>query len=156
MDSSGKSHDHGLKEPLVNAIDLQIQMGEIAGQEVTAEQVAETILNTLNEYGYIQYAPKGTLALLSAPGRVLVSVVANPNATLRELGMILGVSESTVAKQIAQLVDSKLITRTKVNGRNTYQIVLEEVVLHPDIRRFADTILRIADDVLGDSSNDSQ
>lgn len=156
MDSSGKSHDHGLKEPLVSAIDLQIQIGEIAGQEVTAEQIAETVLTKLNEYGFIQYAPKGTLALLSAPGRVLVSIVANPNATLRELGMILGVSESTVAKQIAQLVDSKLITRTKVNGRNTYKIVLEEAVLHPDIRRFADTILKIADDVLGDSTDDSQ
>lgn len=143
-----KQRDHILREPLVARIDYEINFGD-----ATAEQVAEAVLNALNDYGVIQYAPKGTLPLLSAAGRVLVCIVSNPDATLRELGMMLGVSESTVAKQVALLVDANLIARTKVKGRNTYRLVVKTAVLHADLKRFADTVQRIFGDDPGDSTD---
>lgn len=130
------TREHVLREPLITRLQYEVNL---AG-DTSAEQVAEVVLNTLNDYGVIQYAPKGTLPLLSAAGRVLVCIVANPDATLRELGMMLGVSESTIAKQVAQLVEANLITRTKVKGRNTYRLVAESAVLHADLKRFADTV----------------
>jgi DNA-binding MarR family transcriptional regulator len=144
-----KSRDHILREPLISRIEYQVSLGD----GMDAEQVAEAVLNTLNDYGVIQYAPKGTLPLLSASGRVLVCIVANPDATLRELGMMLGVSESTVAKQVAQLVDANLITRTKVKGRNTYRLIAETAVLHADLKRFSETVQKAFGDDPGDSTN---
>lgn len=141
--------DHVLREPLITRIAHEISLDG----DTSPEQVAEAVLNTLNEYGVIQYAPKGTLPLLSAPGRVLVCIVANPDATLRELGLMLGVSESTIAKQVAQLVEANLITRTKVKGRNTYRLVAETAVLHADLKRFADTVQKAFEYDPGDSTD---
>lgn len=147
---SDKQRDHVLREPLISRIEYEISVGDL-----NAEQVAEVVLNTLNDYGIIQYAPKGTLPLLAAAGRVLVCIVANPDATLRELGMTLGVSESTVAKQVAQLVDANLIARTKVKGRNTYRLIAENAVLHADLKRFADTVQKAFENDPGDSTTGS-
>lgn len=128
--------DHVLRIPLEEAVGDAMNSTE----NLTKEDVVERVLQALSANGLIQYAPKGTLALLSAAGRTLVCVASMPGATLRDLGLVLGVSESTVAKSIGNLVSANVIARTKVNGRNTYRLVPEAVQNHPDIIRFQQAI----------------
>lgn len=128
--------DHVLRKPLEDAVGNAMNSEEKA----TKEQVVEYVLQALSANGLIQYAPKETLALLSAAGRTLVCVASMPGATLRDLGLVLGVSESTVAKSIGNLISANVIARTKVNGRNTYRLIAEAVQNHPDIIRFQQAI----------------
>lgn len=122
--------DNALRRPLTIA--LQERLAETGDPHL----LTETVLETLGELGLIAYAPKGTLRLLSAPGRVLVAVMERPDITLRELAAYLGVTESNVAKSVSALVRANVITRTKVKNRNRYRLNLKEAMYHPDIRRF--------------------
>ena len=63
-DSNTGIKDHILRKPLEKV--LSNSDGK------SSEEIAEELLVALNERGLIQYAPKGTLSLMSAPGRVLV------------------------------------------------------------------------------------
>ena len=128
--------DHVLRKPLEDAVSVVIDVPE----NRTKEQVVEAVLQALSANGLILYAPKEALALLSAAGRTLVCVASMPGATLRDLSLVLGVSESTVAKSIGNLISANVIARTKVNGRNTYRLIPEAVKNHPDIARFQNAI----------------
>jgi DNA-binding MarR family transcriptional regulator len=137
-----EKRDHVLRKPLEDAVGNAMNSTE----NLTKEEVVEHVLQALSANGLIQYAPKGTLALLSAAGRTLVCVASMPGATLRDLSLVLGVSESTVAKSIGNLVSANVIARTKVKGRNTYQLVSESVKNHPDITRFNQAISRMLEE----------
>jgi predicted transcriptional regulator len=56
---------------------------------------------------------------------------------MREIAVRLGVTEANVGKNIAHLAECGLIARTKVNGRNTYEVNAQGVNSHPDIVRYA-------------------
>ena len=137
---------HVLKEPLMAVIGINV------AEDVPVEAITEEVLRVLDARGYIQYAPKDELALLSASGRTFVCVVDHPDATLRQLSMILGLTESSVAKSIANLVSANLITRTKVKGRNTYRVVEGSARTHSDLRRFHDALGEILDNDHSDSA----
>ena len=121
--------DHVLRRPLKAAI-------ESAGSS-DPDDLAEVVLQTLNEHKIIAYTPKDLLAILTPAGRVLVIVAENPNVTLREISVALGVSESNVGRSIGKLVSSNVITRTKVNGLNTYEVNSDGGNSHPDIARYS-------------------
>jgi predicted HTH transcriptional regulator len=127
MERASNKRDHVLRRPLEMAI---------TSGGSSAEEIAETVLRTLNDHGLIQYAPPGTISLLSTAGRVLVCVSERPQITLREMALILGVTESGIAKTIAGLVKSGVIARTKVKGRNIYSVNKNQAQNHPDIRRY--------------------
>lgn len=126
--------DHVLRRPLEEAIG--------ASAATDPSDVAEVVLRTLDEQRIIAYAPRDTLAILSAAGRTLVVIAEKPDSTLREIGMVLGVAESTIAKSVGLLVAAKLIARTKVAGRNIYSVNVDEARKHPDMRRYHDVVLR--------------
>lgn len=123
--------DHPLKTPLHSAIEDVLQ-----ADSVSADDVTEKVLKTLDERGVIQYAPPDTLALLSATGRVFVCIANNPNLTIRETAMMLGVTESNVNRSVSRLVEAGVIARTKLKGRNVYKIDVENARNHPDIQKF--------------------
>lgn len=100
------------------------------------EKVTEQIMSILSESGIIQYAPKNTLNLLTAPGRVLVCLLENPGSTIREIAVRLGVTENNVGRSVSQLAEAKLIARTKVKNRYVYSFDEKTLLDHPDIRRF--------------------
>lgn len=124
--------DHVLRKPLERAI----AQSESSDPEV----LAETVLRTLDEQKIIAYKARDTLAILTPAGRVLVIVAEHPDATLREISVALGVSESNVGRSVAKLVGSNVIARTKVNGRNTYRVNLDALNTHPDLRRYGEVL----------------
>jgi|GEM_PF-5764653 len=100
------------------------------------QEAADQILSMLSERGLIQYAPEGTLSLLSAAGRVLVCLLENPGTTIREVAVRLGITEANVGRSVTQLAESNLIARTKVGTKYNYTFNENELEKHPDIRRF--------------------
>jgi hypothetical protein len=138
-DATHRRHDnrrnHVLRRPLEKAI-------ESSGLEDSSELV-EVVLKTLDEQRVIAYSSNDTLAILTAAGRTLVVIAERPDSTLREIGAILGVGESTVAKSVSLLVRHNLIARTKIAGRNIYSLNKEELRNHPDMRRYNDAVLSV-------------
>ena len=62
-------------------------------------------------------------------------MLEDPEITQRALSVYLGVTESNIHKAVKTLVDSELIAKTKVKGRNKYQINKNRALEHPDISR---------------------
>ena len=140
LERASNQRDHVLRKPLEMALSGSISDG------ASVEDVTETVLRTLSDQGVIQYAPKGTLAFVTTTGRVLVCVLERPQITLREMALILGVTESGIAKTVAGLVKSGVIARTKVKGRNIYSVDKNQARNHPDIHRYFTAISPIFED----------
>ncbi len=130
LQRASNQRDHALRKPLEAVIKVSFD------SNLSVEEATENVLLALSDNGVIQYAPKGTLAFVTTTGRVLVCVLEQPQITLREMAMILGVTESGVAKTVAGLVKSGVIARTKVKGRNIYSVDKNQARNHPDIRRY--------------------
>ena len=129
-------NNHPLKAPVHNAIDEALK----SDSGLSVEAITEEVMKTLDERGVIQYAPAGTLPLLSAAGRVFVCISENPRITLREVSVMLGITESNVARSVSKLVSAGVIARTKVKNRNVYTIRVEKAKKHPDIHRFYECV----------------
>lgn len=114
---------------------LRKPLEEILDSAAPSDDVADQILSMLSERGLIQYAPEGTLNLLSAAGRVLVCLLENPGTTIREMAVRLGITEANVGRSVTQLADAKLIARTKYGTKYNYTFNEKELQKHPDIRR---------------------
>lgn len=62
---------------------------------------------------------------------VLLCLYRNPEITLREVSMLVGITERMVQKIVAELVEAAYLDVTKVGRRNTYQIAVEKKLRHP-------------------------
>ena len=133
MQQHTTKRDHVLRRSLEEALEKMRNGTEVA-------DAVTDLLKTLDQQRMISYAPAGTLNLLSTHGRVLVAIMEDPNITQRALSVYLGVSESNIQKSIKALSDAGIISKTKVNGYNTYQLNLTDGLKHPDISRFYDAI----------------
>ena len=131
-DRHDNRRDHVLRRPLHRAIS--------ESGTVDPEVLTEVVLRTLDEQKIIAYTPRDALAILTPAGRVFVIVAEHPDATLREISVALGVSESNVGRSVSNLVRSNVIARTKVNGRNTYRVNLDVLKSHPDLRRYGQVL----------------
>lgn len=118
--------DHVLRKPLE----------EILNDLDSSKDPADAILSMLSERGLIQYAPEGTLSLLSSAGRVLVCLLERPGSTIRDMAVRLGITEANVGRSVSQLAECNVIARTKVKGKYEYTFNEKELEKHPDIRRF--------------------
>lgn len=82
-------------------------------------------------------ASPGTAAL-RVPGwtfltnhtHVLLCLYRNPETTLREVALLVGITERMVQKIVAELVDAAFLEVTRVGRRNTYQIHLDKNLRH--------------------------
>lgn len=129
-ESNTGKRDHVLR----NSIEIAV------GDAGSPQEIAERMLRLLDERKLIQYAPKGTMSFLSAPGRVLLCLIENPGSTIREIAVRLGITEANVGKSIATLAEHNVIARTKVKNKYVYNFIGETIVNHPDIRRFHEAI----------------
>lgn len=135
MDKNKRSHrEHVLREPLEQSIRAALESGS------SSSDVVETVLKTLNSQRMIMYSSKDEISLITPAGRVLVAMLEDPEITQRALSVYLGVTESNIHKAVKTLVDSGLIAKTKVKGRNKYQIDKKRALEHPDIRRLVDAL----------------
>jgi DNA-binding MarR family transcriptional regulator len=62
---------------------------------------------------------------------VLLCLYRNPEITLREVAVLVGITERMVQKIVAELVEAGYLEVTKVGRRNTYQITVEKKLRHP-------------------------
>ena len=129
--------DHVLRTPLEHTVDECIKNGD------DVVSMVESILQTLGEQNIIQYGDNNVTSLLTPAGRVISLLVQKPYLTIREMSVLLGTTETNVGKAIAKLLDDSLIARTKVNGRNEYQIVGSTLENHSDIRGLFTVIKRL-------------
>ena len=114
---------------------LRDSLGDNASEELIFD-----ILKTLDKQKVFRYHNKDVVSLLSTPGRVLCAVIEDNTMTLRALAVYLNMSETMIDKTIKSLVNSGLITKTKVNRQNVYKIHNELVLKHPDIQHLLGAI----------------
>ena len=62
---------------------------------------------------------------------VLLCLYRNPEITLREVAVLVGITERMVQKIVAELVEAAYLKVTKVGRRNTYQITVDKKLRHP-------------------------
>lgn len=99
-----------------------------------SEEVIQGILKTLDKQKVFRYHNENVVNLLSTPGRVLCAIMEDNTMTLRALAVYLDMSETMIDKTVKLLVESGLITKTKVNRQNLYKVHKEMVMKHPDIQ----------------------
>jgi predicted transcriptional regulator len=119
----------GANSQLVTPIELILK----DGKNLPPEELARRILETVSSTSGIYYSADKEISLLTAPARVLVTIIQEPNITVRALSIYLGISEAAVLKSLRLLLDNNLIAKTKVKGKNNYSVVKESFEKHSDI-----------------------
>ena len=62
---------------------------------------------------------------------VLLCLYRNPEITLREVAVLVGITERMVQKIVAELVEAEFMEVTKIGRRNTYRITVDKKLRHP-------------------------
>ncbi len=107
---------------------------------MASDEVIQGILKTLDKQKVFRYHNESIVGLLSTPGRVLCAIMEDNTMTLRALAVYLDMSETMIDKTVKSLVESGLITKTKVNRQNVYKVHQELVMKHPDIQHLLGAI----------------
>lgn len=128
-----KSED--IKKALTEAI------GSVDGE--TTEEKIERILLTLDSKKVLRYHRDSDVALLSTPGRVLLSIIEDSTMTIRAISVYLDLSETMIDKTVKALISSGLITKTKVNRQNIYKVNKSMILNQPDIHHFLAAINKL-------------
>lgn len=123
------SENIGANKQLVTPIELLIK----ESSHLSPEELAHKIVTAVSNAEGISYSTKNEINLLTAPARVLITIIQQPRITVRALAIYLGISEAAVLKSLKMLSDNKLIAKTKVNGKNNYLVVKESFEKHGDI-----------------------
>lgn len=118
---------------------LKLALRESLGDNASEEMIA-SILKTLDKQKVFRYHNENVINLLSTPGRVLCALMEDNSMTLRSLAIYLNMSETMIDKVVKSLVESGLITKTKVNRQNFYAIHYDAVMKHPDIQHLLGAI----------------
>jgi predicted transcriptional regulator len=117
---------------------IQAALG--VNQSDTDGEAVEAVMRALDKQKVFRYHNDDVISLLSTAGRVLVVLSEDPKLTQRAISVYLDLSETMIDKTVKTLIASGLITKTKVNRQNIYKVNEEEVLKHPDIRKFFDAI----------------
>src|SRR5215467_3272404 len=64
----------------------------------------------------------GSWTLLTGHGHVLVEIARNPDARIRDISPVVGLTERTVQAIVADLEAAGYLTRTRVGRRNRYSV----------------------------------
>ena len=114
----------------------------------------EAILKTLDEQKIFRYHQNDGVSLLSTPGRVLITIISDPGMTIRAISVYLDLSETIIDKTVKTLVAGGLITKTKVQRQNVYQINKSLILKQQDIHRFSSAIEKMKQKDKIESSED--
>lgn len=75
---------------------------------------------------------------------VLCCLVQQPDRTLRDVALHVGITERAVQRIVADLVDAGLLIRRKEGRRNVYQFDLDQPLRHPlEAHRTVDEIMAL-------------
>lgn len=101
--------------------------------DVSPEELARRIVNAVANTSGISYKPSNQISLLTAPAKILITIIREPKITIRALAIYIGISEAAVIKSLKMLLSNNLIAKTKVKGKNNYTVVKESFENHSDI-----------------------
>jgi DNA-binding IclR family transcriptional regulator len=73
----------------------------------------------------------GGWTLLTGHGHVLVEIARNPEARIRDLSAVAGITERTVQAIVADLEAAGYITRTRTGRRTRYTVNTDSLFRHP-------------------------
>ena len=73
----------------------------------------------------------GSWTLLTGHGHVLVEIARNPDARIRDLSAVAGLTERTVQAIVADLEAAGYLTRTRTGRRTRYTVNRDSVFRHP-------------------------
>ncbi len=119
-----------------------------------SEDATEAILKTLDEQKIFRYHQDDGVSLLSTPGRVLITIISDPGMTIRAISVYLDLSETIIDKTVKTLVAGGLITKTKLQRQNVYQINKNLILKQQDIHRFFSAIEKMKQQDKIESSED--
>jgi DNA-binding MarR family transcriptional regulator len=77
-----------------------------------------------------QSQDQGSWTLLTAHGRALVAIAQDPEARMRDLAQVVGVTERTVQAIVADLETAGYVVHTRVGRRNRYTVHLDRPFRH--------------------------
>lgn len=122
----------GANRELLTPIELLIRQGG----NLSPEELAIKIVNAVSNTSGTSYSNNHEISLLTAPARVLITIINQPTITVRALAIYMGISEAAIGKSLKLLLDNNLIAKTKVKGKNNYKVVKESFEKHSDIIHF--------------------
>ena len=73
----------------------------------------------------------GTWTLLTGHGHVLVEIARNPDARIRDIADVAGLTERAVQAIVADLEAAGYLTRTRTGRRNRYTVNSDSSFRHP-------------------------
>jgi len=68
--------------------------------------------------------------LLTGHGHVLVEIARNPEARIRDISVVVGLTERTVQAIVADLEDAGYLSRERAGRRNLYTVNTESLFRH--------------------------
>jgi len=123
----------------LTAASIREALAEAIGNDPNSPAVEE-LMRALDRKKLFRYHNDEGVNLLSTAGRVLMAIMQDPTMTQRAISVYLGCSETLVDKTVKTLVESGLITKTKVQRRNVYRINPILIDGHSDIQHLRDAI----------------
>jgi DNA-binding IclR family transcriptional regulator len=73
----------------------------------------------------------GAWTLLTGHGHVLVEIARNPDARIRDISTVVGLTERTVQAIVADLEAAGYLTRDRAGRRNVYTVNPDMLFRHP-------------------------
>jgi hypothetical protein len=73
----------------------------------------------------------GSWTLLTGHGHVLVEIARNPDARIRDISAVVGLTERTVQAIVADLEAAGYLIRTRTGRRTRYSVNHESLFRHP-------------------------
>lgn len=121
--------DHVLRSP------LEATLSRVVENEELVKKLVEEVLQSLDEQNLISYNPRFNTNIVTPFGRILLLLIERPNLTIREMSVVLGVTESNINKAVTKLLDDGLIKKKQNNGRYEYSVDYQVAKEHQDIRQ---------------------
>ncbi len=92
----------------------------------------------------------GSWTLLTGHGHVLVEIARNPDARIRDISPVVGLTERTVQAIVADLEAAGYLTRTRIGRRTRYTVNPDSPFRHPAqeglrVGPFLDQLTALAD-----------
>jgi DNA-binding transcriptional regulator GbsR (MarR family) len=106
-------------------------------------QLLERVMETLDKEKIIHYQSGDEISLFSTAGRILYTLILDPEMTQRALAVYLGLSETMIEKTLKTLIEQGLITKTKVNRKNVYTFDINLLINNPDIQRLPGVVKQL-------------
>lgn len=77
------------------------------------------------------HSGRATWTFLSNHGHVLLAIARDPDATLREVASVVGITERAVQRIVADLEADRYLARVRKGRRNRYEVHAELPFRHP-------------------------